>query len=110
MFTISLEKIKITAAVGLYAQEQMLGNDFEIDVAVKTEHYSDQEFVDYGVLHEIVKRAFATPSLLLEPLAQAIHQKIKTIFPFIKSAKVSIRKMNPPLGGQIAAAQVVFEQ
>ena len=110
MFTISLHQIKIFAPIGLYPQEQLLGNHFEVDVDVDVETFSEEAFVDYSVLHDIVKDVFRNEEKLLESIAQKIHQDIKTRFAFVQKIKVSIRKMNPPLQGQINYSQVVYKQ
>lgn len=112
MFTISLHQIKIFAPIGLYPQEQLLGNHFEVDVDVDVDvdTFSEETFVDYSVLHDIVKDIFGKEEKLLESIAQKIHQDIKTRYAFVQKIKVSIRKMNPPLQGQINYSQVVYKQ
>jgi dihydroneopterin aldolase len=110
MFTISLHQIKIFAPIGLYPQEQLLGNHFEIDIEVDVKDYSEKHFVDYTLLQDCVESAFKTKDQILELLALAIYKNINHRFDFITRTKVCIRKMNPPTKGQIAFSQVIFEK
>lgn len=111
MFTISLRNVKIFAPVGLYPQELILGNHFEVDIDIDSEisDNADGRFVDYAVLNKIILSSFTLKDHILEKIAQKIHSASFEQFPFIKKAKVTIRKKNPPMPGEIDFAQVVFE-
>jgi dihydroneopterin aldolase len=109
MFTISLHQIKVFAPIGLYPQEQILGNHFEVDIDVQVAEFSQKKFVDYTVLNSIVQQEMKKPEAILEQIALNMHGEIKKAFSFSKKIKISIRKRNPPLSGSMAYAQVVFE-
>jgi len=111
MFTISLHNVKIFAPAGLYAQELVLGNHFEVDIDVYSNisDYADGRFVDYTVLNTLIRSAFLTDLHTLEGLAQTIHKAAFAAFPFVLKIKVSVRKKHPPMPGEMDFAQVVFE-
>jgi hypothetical protein len=53
MLTVSLHGIKLYAPYGLYPEENILGNDFEIDVDIFLPTFNDRPlpFVDYTLIH-----------------------------------------------------------
>lgn len=110
MFTVSLHQIKINAPIGLYPQEQILANQFEVDIEVQVPNYSDKAFVDYTLLNYIVQQEMNRKERILEQIALNIYEETKRSFSFATKIKISIRKLNPPMSGAIAYAQVVFEQ
>jgi dihydroneopterin aldolase len=111
MLTVSLHNIKLHAPVGLYPEEKILGNDFEIDVDVFLPIINEQAlpFVDYTLIQNIVHNTFKQGGQLLETLAENIYTTIKINVPIAEKIKVAIRKLNPPLPGEVKYAQVVYE-
>lgn len=111
MLTVSLHGIKLHANVGLYPEEKITGNDFEIDVDVMV-RLTDAEafpFIDYVVVGAIVAKAFQEEGELLETFVKKIHQAIKATFPQADKVKVVIRKLHPPLSITVAHSQVSYE-
>lgn len=111
MYTISLHKVNIIAPLGMYPEEHVISNHFQVDVDVSqlAADYAKGHFVDYVLLNTIIQQAFQTNEQILEALAQRIVSSIQSTFPFIQNVKVSLRKMHPPMKGDIAYAQVVLE-
>lgn len=111
MLTISLHGIKLHAKVGLYAEEKITGNDFEIDidVHVKTNSTDALPFIDYSIFHQIVLEEFNKEGELIETFVKHIHAAIKEKFIEADKVRVAIRKMNPPLEGDVWYSQVVYE-
>jgi dihydroneopterin aldolase len=111
MYTISLHKVNIIAPLGMYPEEQILSNCFQVDVDVcqRAEDYKNGHFVDYVVLNDLVHQAFQANESILEALAQNLLTTIQITFPFVHKVKVTLRKMHPPMKGDIAYAQVVLE-
>jgi len=111
MYTISLHNIRFRANVGLYPLEKLNGNDFEVDVDVSVNSGADEPvpFIDYSILHQIVTEAFQTEGELLETFAQLIHQEIRKRFAEAQKIRVAIRKMHPPLNGDVGHSQVSLE-
>lgn len=112
MLTISLHGIQLHANIGLYPEEKIKGNDFEIDVDVfvRTEDGMSFPFYDYALIHKIVAEAFKNEVEILEQLVSTILNNLKTTFPDAEKIKVTVRKMNPPLSSAVRYSQVSFEK
>lgn len=111
MFTVSVHGIQLHAKVGLYPEEKIKGNDFEIDVDVllNINKVANIPFLDYTELQKAVTEAFKEEGELLEDFLKKIHQRIKKQWPEIEKLKITIRKMNPPIEGKVKYTQVCFE-
>lgn len=109
MFTISLHQVRLCAALGLYAEELLTGNEFEVDVDVWTDKDPSEGFVDYVLLNEWIHEGFRAGHHSLEAICSHIHKTIRTGFPFVRRAKVCIRKLHPPMPGKVGYAQVCLE-
>ena len=110
MLTVSLHGIQLHAPHGLYPQEHVLGNDFEVDVDVFMQ-VKDKTwpFVDYTMLHSIVKEVFLREGQLLETFVQNIHSSLKENITLAEKVRVAVRKLHPPLEGSVRYSQVCFE-
>jgi 7,8-dihydroneopterin aldolase/epimerase/oxygenase len=111
MLTVSLHGIKLHAKVGLYPEEKIKGNDFEVDVDIVTSATTSKDFpfLDYTIIHKIVKEAFEQEGELLETFVKNIHSALKEEFFESEKVRVAIRKLNPPLGDEVRYSQVSFE-
>lgn len=111
MLTVSLHGIRLHAPHGLYPQEHVLGNDFEVDVDVfiNVAHNQPWPFVDYALIQGIVANVFQQPGQLLETFVHNIHSALKLNTPNAEKVKVAVRKLHPPLNGDVSYAQVCFE-
>ncbi|HRO41402.1 MAG TPA: dihydroneopterin aldolase [Flavipsychrobacter sp.] len=111
MFTVSLHGIKLHAKIGLYPEEKIHGNNFEIDIDVFVDiNNSDAfPFIDYAIVHQIVLEEFSKEGELLETFVGNIHKAIKSKFVEANKVRVAIRKLNPPLQGLVNYSQVSFE-
>lgn len=109
MLTVSLAGMRFNAPVGLYPQEPFVQNELEIHVSVARDASLAQlPFLDYAMLYTMVQSALAEPAQLLETVIQRIAEAITIQWPQTKIS-VSIRKLNPPMGGQIAYAEVKWD-
>jgi len=111
MLTISLHGIRLHAKVGLYPEEKITGNDFEIDVDVyvDTTGKDTLPFIDYAIAYQIVADAFKQDGELLETFAKAIHDAIRIQFTEAGKVRVAVRKLRPPLGAEVKYSQVCYE-
>ena len=109
MFTVSLHGIKINAPHGLYPEEHILGNSFEIDVDIYLPDTLPWPFADYTEIQKTVNHIFHQPGQLLETFVYNIHTALKEIFPIAEKIKVVVRKLHPPMQGHVAYAQVCYE-
>jgi len=111
MLTVSLHGIKLHTPLGLYEQEQVLGNDFEVDVDVWLDVSPLQPwpFVDYTIIRDIVGDTFARPGLLIETFVQELHAALKHQITGAAKIRVTVRKYHPPMPGEVHYAQICFE-
>ena len=111
MLSVSLHGIRLHAKIGLYPEEKIKGNDFEIDVDVyvNTSNPEAFPFIDYSIVHRIVTDVFAQPGELLETFVKNIHATIKEKFMEADKVRVAVRKLQPPLGGDVRYSQVCYE-
>jgi dihydroneopterin aldolase len=105
MIKVALHEVKFFAYHGFYPEEQILGNHFLVNAEVefKSKTIADEisNTVNYETLYQILSEEMQQPRKLLESLVQEMVEKIKAGFPFLETIKVSIKKMNPPLPGEV---------
>lgn len=111
MLTVSLHGITMQSKAGLYAEEQELYNHFEvdIDVYVPAGNAKSLPFVDYTILRSTVAEAFDRKHDLLEQFITDIHQSLSEKFTEAEKIKVTVRKLHPPMAGEVKYAQVTYE-
>lgn len=95
----------------MYAEEQKINNNFDVDVDIIMPAADTREmpFVDYTIIRSTVAKVFTEPHNLLEHFIRDIHGGLKELFPESEKIRVCIRKLHPPMPGQVAYAQVVYE-
>ncbi len=107
MATISIEGMEFYAYHGCFAEEQLIGTWFVVDLFMETDtteaERTDQldKTVNYLEVYQLVKREMETNSKLLEHVGRRILNAVKNNYPQITDATVKVRKMNPPLGGKM---------
>lgn len=103
--TVALKDVKCFALHGYYAEEQLTGNHFIIDLETEfTPQGFDDELaqtVNYEDLNEIILNEMKNTQKLLETVLKNIISKVIDIYPFVEYVKVSMKKLNPPMPGQI---------
>ena len=115
MSTIRLKNIKIYAFHGCLVEEGKIGSDYLVNLSVKanlekaakTDRLKDT--VDYVHLQKIVKNEMRDRSKLLEHVGQRIIDAIFDQIPLVHAVKVSVAKVNPPIGGDVAEVSVTME-
>jgi dihydroneopterin aldolase len=115
MALISLEGMRFHANHGVYDAEKTLGNEYVVDVVVnfnteKAVKDDDLEkAMNYETIYQICRMEMETPCKLIETVAANIVKKMKFHFLEMSALRVRVSKLNPPLGGQVAAALVTEE-
>jgi 7,8-dihydroneopterin aldolase/epimerase/oxygenase len=114
---VSLEGIRFFAFHGFYPEEQVLGTEFFVDVDTELEVYSAggdeiSNTVNYERLFKIAADEMNRPQKLLETVAHAILEQIRHEFIAVKTIRILIRKMHPPLGGDVrnSAIELTFNR
>ncbi|RLD38291.1 MAG: dihydroneopterin aldolase [Bacteroidetes bacterium] len=107
MSTIAIEGMEFFAYHGCFKEERVIGTKFSIDLFLKV-HTNEAEksdkledTVNYQAVYQLVKEEMESKSNLLEHVGRRILESIREAFPQIDSAKIKIRKLNPPLGGKM---------
>ena len=112
MGIIKLKNIRVYAYHGCLLEEGKIGSDYRVDVSVnanlKLSAQSDNlaDTVDYVHLNKIVKEEMAIRSKLLETVVKRILDRIFMEIPMVEKADVSVSKINPPIGGNVAMVTV----
>ena len=113
----ALEGIRYFGYHGLFAQEQEEGNEFEVDVYLdssRTNPINDNidEVLDYAEVYQVVVDCMGERANLLETLVMRIGRRLLDLFPEVRSARVRVSKLDPPLEGECRRSYVeeVFTQ
>lgn len=112
MGVIKVKNIRVYAYHGCLIEEGKIGSDYRVDLSVKANlsksAISDNlaDTVDYVHLNKIVKEEMAIRSKLLEEVAKRILDRILVDISIVKSAKVEVSKLNPPIGGNVAMVTI----
>lgn len=116
MGTIRVNNIKVFTNHGCLDEEAKIGSeyrvDIEIDADLKQSAITDElsDTVDYVHLNNIAKEEMAVRSKLLETVAQRMIDRIFTEIPMVEYAKVSVAKLNPPIGGNVQEVVIILEE
>lgn len=116
MGTIKIEGMKFYAFHGHFEAEQIVGNNFEVNLKIKTDcnnaAISDdlQDALNYQIAYDIVKKEMEQNSKLLENVAKRILHSLHAQFQQIIKVQVKISKMNPPMGGEIGSVSVILSR
>ena len=109
---IEIRDIRIYANHGCLTEEELIGGkyivDLDIDADLSASFDSDSlaDTVDYVELSRIVREEMAVRSKLIEHVANRILTRIKASNPLISSASVKVRKLAPPIEGEVGEVAV----
>ncbi|HYH15133.1 MAG TPA: dihydroneopterin aldolase [Flavisolibacter sp.] len=102
VLTIQLENVRFFAAHGLYKEEALLGNEFEVDASISYKAPKKvvghiEETVDYVKVYQLIEEVMLQQQELLETCAMIIADRIQQQFPYVKNVTISIRKIHAPI-------------
>ncbi|MGH1437999.1 MAG: dihydroneopterin aldolase [Lewinella sp.] len=112
MAVIGLEGMRFNGPHGFYPEEEVLGNDFLIDIYLDVNtrraamHDDLGSTVNYETVYIMVQSEMKKSAQLIETLADRINGRISEFYDNLKGIRLVIRKLNPPLSGQVAAAYI----
>ncbi|HAN78517.1 MAG TPA: dihydroneopterin aldolase [Bacteroidales bacterium] len=116
MGIITIEEMEFYAYHGHFKEEQIVGNKFLVDLILEVETESASktddlhDAVNYQTAYFIVKEEMQQKSHLLEHIAGRILDSLYQKLTGIKKATVKVRKMNPPMGGQMKSVGVTISR
>ncbi|MBN2745418.1 MAG: dihydroneopterin aldolase [Bacteroidales bacterium] len=114
MAEIAIEGMEFFSYHGHFEEESVIGTRFIVDLFIETDttnaENSDKlsETVNYLSVYQLIKHEMKSPSHLIEHVARRILDKVKQTYPQIDYARIKLRKMNPPLGGQIKSVSITL--
>ena len=116
MGVIEIEGMEFYAWHGHFAEEQLVGNRFIVDLSIitdcskaaKSDNLTDA--LNYLAVCQIIKEEMQIKSHLLEHVAGRILDRLYNEFDTMENAKLKISKLNPPMGGQIEKVSVTLER
>ena len=110
--TINIEGINLYAYHGCLEEEAKIGGHYIVDVYMTTD-FSEaavtdnlEKTIDYCTVYEICKAEMSIRNKLIETVAQRIYSKIKVEFPTLKTLRVKLTKLTPPMNGDVANVSV----
>ena len=90
----------------------MIGGEYlvnaivEIDTSRAEQNDLLESTVDYVSIYNVLKKEMSVPSKLLEVVLERIIEGIKKIDDDIDSVDVSIKKLSPPIGGNVDSVEL----
>lgn len=113
---IGIEGMRFYAYHGFYDEEQVVGNDYTVDVYIETDFGAAAQTddlagtINYETVFAIVRQEMTIKSRLLETIAERILARLKAQFGNIIHVKIRIAKLNPPLGGKVDRVYIEIER
>lgn len=103
--TVALRDVRCFALHGYYPEEQLTGTEFLVSTEVTFEHKGETEDLDrtvnYEILNTIILEEMANTQKMLETVVRRMLDRIVELYPFIKTAEAAVKKMHPPMPGEI---------
>ena len=115
MNIIEVNGIRLHAYHGCLPEEGKIGGNYIVDLKVKADYSISFESdaladtIDYVVLNKIVEEEMAIRSKLIEHVAYRILKRIKDSDRRIAHALVKVRKLSPPINGDVDEVSVTIE-
>ncbi len=116
MHIVSIEGIKLFAYHGCLEEEALIGRHYTVDVHVETD-FTDAannddltKTIDYVTINSIVQEEMAIRSKLIEAVAGRIIKRIRQEFNSVYGTTVCIKKMSPPVSGDVEWVSVTISE
>ncbi|MBK7558601.1 MAG: dihydroneopterin aldolase [Chitinophagaceae bacterium] len=113
MFTVNLHNLSFYAFHGVYDEEKILGNHYEVNVVISFETKEPvitlEQTINYEKVYEIISQRMLVPADLLETLAQEIAHAIYHFENRCQSISVSIEKKDPPIKNMQGSVSVIYK-
>ncbi len=114
MIRIEVNDIKLYAYHGCLPEEALIGGNYlvsvyvDADVAQALENDELMNTVDYVMINQIVEEEMAIRSKLIEHVAGRILKRIEVSDRRIRHAGVKVRKLSPPINGDVSEVSVLL--
>ena len=97
---------------GCLHEESVIGAEYtvnavvEVDTEIAEKSDNLENTVDYVSIYSVLKKEMAVPSKLLETVLEKIIVGIKKLNENITSVDVSIKKLSPPISGNVDSVEL----
>ena len=101
MMTIALEGIRVHAYHGVYEEEKISGNEFVVDVYLKTAELAAtqtdrlEDTLDYAEVYKFIVKEMEQPVDLLEYLVSGMGKRLLAKYSVVQKARLRVSKLNP---------------
>ncbi len=115
MSEIILENMEFHAFHGCMEHEKNIGNTFLVTVKINIDTtqagISDnlEDTLNYQLIYNVIRTQMEIRSNLIEHLARRIVDAVMEQFDQIKSLKLKLTKLNPPLGAKVESVSIKLE-
>jgi dihydroneopterin aldolase len=115
ILSVPLNNVIFWAYHGLYKEEKITGNEFDVNLRVDYTppflhtFQSINDTINYVALFKLVRHRMVKPTPLLESIAVDIANEIFTHFTMAQKVVISIKKFNPPIADFKGSVCVSFE-
>ena len=116
MNSVQVHGIRSYAFHGCLKEETKIGGNYITNIDVffdfRNAAYNDDlsKTVDYVSIKEIVEIEMQNSSKLIETVGYRIINSIKEKFSDVESCKIQIKKINPPINGDVDYVAVIIEE
>lgn len=112
--SIRLNDLHFFAYHGLYKEEQVIGNEFNVNIEVgftptqfPIVHIADT--INYALVYDLVKKRMQVATPLLETVASDIAAEILAQFSLAEYVQISINKLKPPIAQFVGSLGVTLQ-
>lgn len=111
---IHIKGIKLYGYHGCLPEEGKIGTNYIIDIEIETDFMAAanqddlSKTVDYCDVYNVVKREMSIRSKLIEHVGKRIHEAIRDEIKGINKLKVEIKKLRPPMNGDVDEVSIVI--
>lgn len=116
MNTVSVIGIKSYGYHGCLNEEAEIGNEYITDVILYTDFKKAAKkddltkTIDYVLVNKIVEEEMAIRAKLIETVGYRIIKRLKKESFFLEKAQVTIKKINPPINGNVNYVSISIEE
>lgn len=115
MITVQLHNLLFSGYHGIHDEERILGNEYIFDASMEFHENKEvinhiNDTINYSAVYNIIKRRMAIPTPLLETIVMEIGKEIYLEYPLLKSIRLSLKKLHPPIEGIQGSAGVSWQK
>jgi len=109
---VRVKNIRCYAYHGCLPEETKIGGWYEVDVSLETDFSEAAEkdaldkTIDYVDVNRVVVAEMAQASKLVETVAERIRLQLLRFSWQLKSGSIKIRKLSPPIGGDVDFVEI----